>query len=117
MITVYWEGGQWEDRAVTCLERRKMLAWEFWDQDEVVEETLQINEGKFVGHDAAIMTGMWENKKYTIGGIFATYCFRCEECEHNYAVDAAVFAPGLDKLPLLRELRAILVTFECCQAQ
>ncbi len=117
MITVYWEGGQWEDRAVTCLERKKMLAWEFWDQDEVVEETLQVNEGKFVGHDATIMTGMWENRKYTIGGIFVTYCFRCEECEHNYTVDAAVFAPGLDKLPLLRELRAILVTFECCQAQ
>jgi hypothetical protein len=117
MITVYWEGGQWEDRQATCLERKKMLAWEFADQDEVVEESLQIQEGAFVGHDATIMTGLWENKKYTIGGVFVSYCFKCDECNTNYLVDAAVFAPGLDKLPLMRELRAILLTFECCQAR
>ena len=116
MITVYWEGGQWEDRPALCLERKKMLAWEFWDQDEIVTETLQFSEGKFSGQDATMMTGLWENKKYTIGGIFVSYCFRCDACQRNYVVDAAVFAPGLDKLPLVRELKAILVPFECCRA-
>lgn len=115
MITVYWEGGRWEDVAGSCLERKRMLAWEFWDQDEIVEETLVIEEGKFLRHDSTVLSGTWENKKYTIGGIYVTYCFACEECRSNYVVDAAVFAPGLDKLPLMRELKAILSTFTCCE--
>jgi hypothetical protein len=72
MITVYWEGGVWEDRGASCLERKKMLAYEYWDQDEVVEEALQVNEGRFLGHDCTVLSGTWENKKYTIGGVFVT---------------------------------------------
>lgn len=117
MITVYWEGGTWQDMAATALERKKMLAWEFWDQDEVVDGTLTIETGRFLNRDSVVLSGTWENKKYTIGGIFATYCFACEECGRNYVVDAAVFAPGLEKLPLMRELRAILATFACCESE
>jgi hypothetical protein len=116
MITVYWEGGRWEERSAVCLERKKMLAWEFWDQDEIVEEALKIEQGSFLGHDSVVLSGTWENKKYTIGGVFASYCFTCDQCGQNYLIDAAVFAPGLDKLPLLRELEAILVTFTCCES-
>jgi len=115
MITVYWEGGDWEDRAASCLERKKMLAYEFWDQDEVVEEALQVREGKFLGHDCTVLSGTWENKKYTIGGAFVTYCFRCDKCGQKYVVDASVFAPGLEKLPLIRELKAVLSSFRCCE--
>ena len=115
MITVYWEGGSWSDPAGTCLERKKMLAWEFWDQDEIVEETVEIQEGGFMGHKGVVVSGTWENKKYTIGGFYVTYCFACEGCRRNYVVDASMFAPGLEKLPLLRELKAVLSTFKCCQ--
>jgi hypothetical protein len=115
MITVYWEGGEWEDRAASCLERKKMLAWEYWDEDEVVDETLEIEAGQFLGHESAVLGGTWENKKYTIGGVFVAYCFRCAECGQNYVVDGSVFAPGLEKLPLMREVKAILSTFRCCQ--
>jgi hypothetical protein len=114
MITVYWEGGQWPDMANTCVERKRMLAWEFWDEDEIVEESLQIGEGSFLGRRSIFLSGTWENAKYIIGGSFVTYCFRCEECGRNYVVDGAVFAPGLEKLPLIREIKAILSTFECC---
>ncbi len=113
MITVYWEGGSWTDRMRTCVERKRMLAWDYWDEDEVVDETLQIREGDFVGYRATVLSGTWQNRKYTIGGIFVTYCFDCPESGRHYVVDAAVFAPGLDKLPLLRELKAILSTFKC----
>jgi hypothetical protein len=115
MITVYWEGGEWTDRAKSCLERKRMLAYEYWDQDEIVDETLKISAGRFLGHDCTVLTGNWENKKYTIGGVFVTYCFRCDECGQKYVVDASVFAPGLEKLPLIRELKAILASFKCCQ--
>jgi hypothetical protein len=117
MITVYWEDGSRDDVADACLERKKMLAWEFWDEDELVEESLMVGEGRFVGHDCIVLSGTWENKKYTIGGVFATYCFGCEACGRNYVVDASVFAPGLEKLPLVRELRAILSTFKCCTSK
>jgi len=115
MITVYWEEGEWSDRAATGLERKKMLAWEFWDQDEIVEETLDIQDGAFLGSPGAVLSGTWENKKYISGGFYVTYCFTCEKCGRNYVVDASVFAPGLEKLPLIRELKAVLSTFECCR--
>ncbi len=117
MITVYWEGGVWNDRAARCLERKKMLAWEFWDQDEIVEGTVEVQEGTFLGHEGVVLSGTWENKKYTIGGFYVTYCFTCEKCRRNYVVDASVFAPGLEKLPLVRELKAVLTTFECCEQE
>jgi hypothetical protein len=113
MITVYWEDGDWESPETTCLDRKKMLAWKYWDEDEIVDGTLEVDKGDFVGMPAVHLTGNWENKKYVIGGTFTTYCFTCTKCGRHYVVDAAVFAPGLEKLPLMRELEAILVTFKC----
>jgi hypothetical protein len=113
LVTVYWEDGDWGDREATCLERKKMLAWKYWDEDEVVEDALEISGTTFLGNPAVHLVGTWENKKYVIGGTFSSYCFTCPECGRNYLVDAAVFAPGLDKLPIMRELEAILVTFKC----
>jgi hypothetical protein len=114
MITVHWEDGSWADLATTCLERKKMLAWEFWDEDEIVEESLVIGEGRFNEHDCIVLSGTWDNEKYTIGGVYASYCFTCDACNRSYLVDASVFAPGLEKLPLMRELSAVLATFRCC---
>lgn len=113
MITVYWEDGDWGEREATCLERKRMLAWKYWDEDEIVEDALEITEATFGGVSAVHLTGTWENKKYVIGGSFTSYCFTCPDCGRNYFIDAAVFAPGFDKLPLMRELEAILVTFKC----
>lgn len=116
MLTVYWEGGDWTDRPSACVERKRMLAYEYWDEIELVEEALQINEGLFLGHECTVLTGTWENKKFTIGGVFVTYCFRCEKCGRKFVVDAAVFAPGLEKLPIIREVKAVLASFRCCDA-
>jgi hypothetical protein len=113
MITVYWEDGDWGEPEATCLERKKMLAWKYWDEDEIVEDALEISRATFGGVPAVHLTGTWENKKYVIGGSFTSYCFTCPDCGRNYFIDAAVFAPGFDKLPLMRELEAILVTFRC----
>lgn len=113
MVTVYWEDGDWSDPEATCIDRKKMLAWKYWDEDEIVEDALEITETTLFGSPAVRLVGTWENKKYVIGGAFVSYCFTCPECGRNYFTDAAVFAPGLDKLPLLRELEAILVTFRC----
>jgi hypothetical protein len=113
MITVYWEDGDWGDVRAACIDRKKMLAWKYWDEDEIVEEALEVKETTFLGNPAVHLAGTWENKKYVIGGAFTSHCFTCPDCRRNYFVDAAVFAPGLDKLPLMRELEAILVTFTC----
>ncbi len=112
MITV-WKLGKDKPSEPSWLDLKKRLAWEYWDQDVVIDETVKTEIGRFADNEATILSGRWENKKYTIGGIFETYCFRCEECQCYYLVDLAVFAPGLTKLPLLRELRAIASTFSC----
>jgi hypothetical protein len=118
MLTIYWEGGEWVDRPASCLERKRMLAYEYWDQMELVDSTIQMSEGFFLGHECTVVTGNWENKRFTIGGVFVTYCFRCEECGRKYVIDASIFAPGLEKLPLIREVKAVLASFRCrCQDQ
>lgn len=112
MITV-WALPASQSRSIDWLDLKRRLAWEYWDEDAIVEENLKIQDGKLGSRTATVISGRWENKKYTIGGIFETYCFECKECRYYYLIDLAVFAPGLAKLPLLRELRAIASTFTC----
>ncbi len=113
MITVYWEDGRWDTSGSECLDRKRMLAWKFWEENEVVDTTTTVRDGTFLGEPCKVLVGTWQNRKYTIGGTFVTYCFTCSECGRHYVIDASVFAPGLAKMPLMRELKAILLTFRC----
>jgi hypothetical protein len=78
-----------------------------WQRDIIVEENV-----KFAGYDAMKIVGTWGNEKYVAGGPFRTFAVFSPEQERLYLVDIAVYAPGRDKLPHLRELMAIAGTFK-----
>ena len=65
--------------------------------------------GTFQGHEATILKGLWQNEKYGMGGAFETYLFFSGD--RFFMVDISVYHPDGDKLPFLRELRAIASTF------
>ncbi len=53
--------------------------------------------------------GIWQNEKYTIGGPFRAFAFH--RGQRSYLLVGQVFAPGQDKVPMLRQVEAMLTTF------
>jgi hypothetical protein len=77
--------------------------------DRVDFERSTTEQGTFQGHDAVLLRGLWQNEEYTMGGAFETFLFF--RGDRFFMVDIAVFNPKGDKLPYLRELRAVAKTF------
>ncbi len=65
----------------------------------------------FAGLTALQVSGWWGNMELVGGGPFRTYCFYDPDAQRTYIVDVSLFAPGLDKTSLMRNLDAIANTF------
>ncbi len=65
----------------------------------------------FSGRTALRLSGWWGNMDLIGGGPFRTYAFHDAEDQRTYIVDVSLFAPGLDKTPVMRNLDAIANTF------
>ncbi|MBC8450968.1 DUF4837 family protein, partial [bacterium] len=65
----------------------------------------------FSGRTALCLSGWWGNMDLVGGGPFRTYAFHDAEDQRTYIVDVSLFAPGLDKTPVMRNLDAIANTF------
>ncbi len=65
---------------------------------------------QFQGRPAVRWGGIWQNEKYVIGGPFVAFAFQRED--RSYLLVGQVFAPGQDKVPMLRQVDSILHTFE-----
>lgn len=111
MILVHWmddfEGKLTAEGGIALRDR---LGWTVYDEDYVEREMTEATESSFLGREAIRIVGVWQNDKHTNGGPFRAYCFI--EGDRLYLVDVLVYAPGLDKIPFLRELDAIAHTFE-----
>lgn len=62
-------------------------------------------------YPAIRMEGYWSNSRSVAGGYYKTYFIYRESDELLWAVDMLVYAPGLPKHPLFRELLAIAEAF------
>lgn len=110
MILVHWiEDYDGKLTSDACLVLRGKLAWTVYDQDEIEPDMTETSETSFLGREAIKIVGVWENEKHMNGGPFRTFCFM--EGDRLYLVDVLVYAPGVDKMPYLRELEAIAHTF------
>jgi hypothetical protein len=78
--------------------------------DRVDFERSSGRSGRFQGEEATFLRGLWQNEEYTMGGAFETILFFRRD--RFFMIDIAVFNPKGDKLPFLRELRAVATTFE-----
>lgn len=56
--------------------------------------------------------GLWKLKNNSMGGPFISYTFVDEKLNRVYYIEGFVYAPGLDKREYIREVEAILWTFE-----
>ncbi len=110
MILVHWIDDY--DKPLTAedaLALRAKLAWNIYDEDVIEPDMTETEETTFLGRPAIKIVGVWQNEKHINGGPFRTYCFL--DGKRLYLVDLLVYAPGMDKIPFLRELEAICRTF------
>ena len=65
----------------------------------------------FLGRQAQITTGLWENDQPAAGGPFKNWAFYDPYSQRVYMIDVAVHAPEQDKQPFLRRMEIIASTF------
>lgn len=79
------------------------------DGDFPLAERTRIFPVSFQGEPALKWEGIWQNEKYTIGGPFRAFAFH--RGDRSYILVGEVFAPGADKVFLLRQVEALMNTF------
>ncbi len=79
------------------------------DGDFVMDEFTRVFPAVFQGEPALKWEGIWQNEKYVIGGPFRAFAFHRDG--RSYLLVGQVFAPGQDKVPMLRQVEAMLTTF------
>ena len=112
-IFVHWESGRPEDVTEEyATAKRSALAARYYDGDEIEWRRVFTAERAWFGNRPAVrLSGWWATHELVGGGPFRSYCFYDDSQGRVYTIDAALFAPGLDKTPLMRNLEATLRTF------
>jgi hypothetical protein len=112
-IFLHWEeGGADRVSEEYAVGKREELALRYYDGD--VTERLRpliVESVDFLGRDAVRVSGWWGNRELVGGGAFRSYCFHEPSQNRIYMVDTTLFAPGFDKMSLMRNLDAIAHTF------
>jgi hypothetical protein len=113
-LAVAWEKGRVVRTPQEWLMRRDELVARFYDGDEVVLDSSTAVVGATPYEiEGTVLSGLWENDKYVIGGPFKSYAFYCPDDDRTYLVDLCVYAPDRPKMPLMRTLEAVARTFRC----
>jgi len=90
---------------------RAKYVWDAYDGDVMDAARVSFRLSHLGGFPAIEMSGYWSSSRSVAGGYYRTF-FVYEPGERLvWAVDLLVFAPGMPKHPLLRELHAIAETF------
>lgn len=112
-LFVYWQAGGEEDvNQEFVVTKRNELGSLYFDGDEIEwRRDFVVETVEFAGRPALQVSGWWGNRTLVGGGPFRAYCFFEPTQERVYIVDAALFAPGFEKTPLIRNLDAALHTF------
>lgn len=95
----------------SIIAERNALGQKYFEGDYVSSRHLRYYKTKFSGKDALKIEGVWENKKYYIGGPFRTYAFHDSVANRIYMVDLFVFIPDRRKKYFLDQLEVMANTF------
>ncbi len=114
-----WIFVRWIDGGDTTLldpywiiKERNRIGAEYYGGDRVnSDQFLFSRRSTFLGRQAQVTTGLWENDGKVAGGPFINYTFHDSLSRRVYMVDVAVFAPARDKMPYLRRLDVLAHTF------
>lgn len=112
-IFVHWtSGGPELVSEQFALSRREELAAHYLDGDTVERNRpVEVKRVDFLGLPAIRVSGWWSNRTLIGGGPFRTYCFHEPSSDRLYLVDISLFAPGIGKMALMRNLDAVAHTF------
>jgi hypothetical protein len=112
-VSVWWQHGEAGDVSEEfVVATRGEMGKRYFDGDEIeLRRELVVEAVEFAGRPAIRLSGWWGNRKLVGGGPFRTYCFFEPSQGRVYVVDVSLFAPGLDKVPLMRNLDAVAHTF------
>ena len=81
-----------------------------YDGDVMDSTRVEFALGQLGEYPAIRMEGYWSNSKSVAGGYYKTYFIHRESDDLLWVVDMLVYAPGLPKHPLFRELLAVAET-------
>jgi len=107
-ISVYWERA--EQNNITrewLLEKRKELAWEYYDEDEFTLADTTSGIKNFKGKECWFLLGKWQNQKYFMGGVFQTFAYYSQKQKVIYLIDTSVYYPAGEKMAFILELEGI----------
>jgi len=90
---------------------RAAHVWRQYDADAMDSTRVAYRLTRLGSYSAVEMMGYWSNSRSVAGGFYRTFFVYEEKEKLLWAVDLLVFAPGLPKHPLFRELHAIAETF------
>lgn len=90
---------------------RAEYVWDRYDHDKMQRDRVRFTWTKFGVYPAVRMSGYWYNDDTVAGGYFETYFIWDESSDLLWAIDLLTFAPGRNKHPYVRELRAVAETF------
>lgn len=112
-ISVFWQEGEAAHASEEfAIAKRAELGRRYFEGDEIEwRRGLAVDAVEFAGRPAVRLSGWWANRTLVGGGPFRTYCFYEPRDGRVYLVDVSLFAPGLDKVPLMRNLDAVARTF------
>ncbi|MFO7891305.1 MAG: DUF4837 family protein [bacterium] len=112
-IFVRWiEGGDMSMlRPEWVIRERNRIGAKYYGGDSVVNKYLYSREGEFLGREAQITRGLWENEPKVKGGPFKNYTFYDPLTRRVFMIDLAMYAPQKDKLPYLHRMDVIAKTF------
>ena len=91
--------------------KRDSLTSIYFETDSVLKQDTYIQRTSFAGRPALKMVGVWQNRKYLIGGPFRTYSFYDTDQKYIYLIDLMVTAPGKRKKPYLDQLEVMAQSF------
>jgi hypothetical protein len=112
-ISIYWQDGEVGFASGEfAIAKRGELGERYFDGDEIEwRRELSIDSVQFAGRPAVRLSGWWANTELVGGGPFRTYCFFEPSQGRVYVIDVSLFAPGQDKVALMRNLDAVAHTF------
>jgi hypothetical protein len=98
-----------------AMNTRDRLTMKFYQNDKINEQYTHSREVDFLNRKAILLEGLWENDEKVIGGPFRSYSFYDARSRRIYMIDLAVFYPGGEKEPFLRQLDIMAQTFKTAQ--
>lgn len=114
LIGIFWM--EWNHEPTVADARvlygaRAAYVWKRYDGDVMDSTRVTYKDARLGAYPAVEMSGYWSNSRSVAGGCYETFFVFDEREKLLWAVDLLVFAPGIPKHPLFRELRAVGETF------